>query len=94
MKIFLAGFAKMFFIFLNLANKFLKVFHINKVIFAKFLIIKTNLIGELIIIMTLVILYNLYRKINFYLFYMNNTWDGLLRYTKHYSYNFYKENFV
>lgn len=50
-----------FLIFLKSANKFLKFFYIDKVIYAKFLIIEINSIGKLIWIIISVILHNLYR---------------------------------
>ena len=59
-------------IFLNLIYKFWKVFHINKIIYAKFLIIKINFINKFIKIITLIMFYNLYEKTNLYLFYISN----------------------
>lgn len=61
-----------FFIFFNLANKFFKVSHINKVIYVKLPIIKFNLTCDLIKIVILVIFYSLYRKINPHLLYISN----------------------
>lgn len=60
------------FIFLNLVDEFLKVSYIDKVICAKLLIKESNLTSELIEIITLVMLYNLYKEINLYSFSINN----------------------
>lgn len=67
------------FIFLNSANKFLNAFYIDKVIYIKLLTVEINLISEFIKISTLVMFYGLYKKINFYLFYINNTPNGSSR---------------
>lgn len=62
-----------FFIFLNSANKFLKGFYIDKIIYTKLLTNKTNPTIEFAKIITLIILHNSYEKISLYLSYMNNT---------------------
>lgn len=67
------GFLYIYFLnFLNFDNKFLEVFYINKIIYAKFLIMKTDFTGEFTKILTLVIFSSLYKNINLYLFYINN----------------------
>lgn len=63
-------------IFLNLADEFLKAFHIDELICAKLLIIKTDLTGEFIKIITSVILYGLYGVMNPNLPCMNNAQDS------------------
>ena len=60
-------------IFFNLANKFLKTFYIDEVIYVKLLIIETNLTDEYTKIVILVILYDLYEKLNSYSSCMSNT---------------------
>lgn len=59
-------------IFLNLADKFLEVYYIDKVICAKLPIIESDPTGELTKIVTLVMIYSLYDNMNFYLFCMSN----------------------
>lgn len=47
--------------------------------------------GEFTRIVTFIMLYNLYENINFHSFYISNTRDSLLKYTKYYSQNFLKK---
>lgn len=61
-----------FLIFLDSDDKILKISHIDEVIYAKLPIIKIDLTGELIKIVTLVFFYSLYGKINSNLLYMSN----------------------
>lgn len=68
-----------FLIFFNSVNEFLEVFHINKVIYTELPIIEINLTGELIKIMTSVILHDLYRKIDHNLPCIINSQDSPLR---------------
>lgn len=82
------------FIFFNSANKFLEAFDINEIIYSKLLLIKTNLTGELIRIVNLVIFYGLYKKINLISSYKSNTQDSFLRCIKYYLYNFFEETFI
>lgn len=83
-----------FFIFLNLANEFLKVSYINKVICTKLPIKKSNLTSELIEIITWVMLYDLYREINLYSSFISNAWDCLLKCAKYYLYNFLEKTSI
>lgn len=58
------------FIFINKTNKFFETFQINKIICIKLLIVKIDLIGKFTKIITLIIFYSYYKKINSYLFYI------------------------
>lgn len=81
-------------ILLNPADKFLKTFYINEVIYAKLPTVETNFIDEFTKIKILVILHGLYGEINLYLFYINNIQNGPPRCTKYYLYNFFKETSI
>lgn len=65
-------FNKYFLLFFHSIDQFLEIFQINKVICIKLSILKSNLIRKFTKIITLVILYGLYKNINSYLFYINN----------------------
>lgn len=81
-------------IFLNLTNKFLEAFHINKIIYVKLFTIKTNFTGEFTKIIASVIFYDSCGEANLYSFCINNAQNGFLRYTKNYSRNFFKKTLV
>ena len=66
-------------IFLNSVDKFLEAFYIDKVICAKLPTIDVNVTGKLTKIVTSIILYGLYEKINHYLPYRSNAQDGFSR---------------
>lgn len=85
---------KHLFIFLNLANEFFEVSHINKVIYIKLLIIESDSTGELIKIVTSVILHDPYEKINSYLFCISNICDNPPRCTKNYFRNFLEKTSI
>lgn len=59
-------------IFLNLANEFFEIFHINKIIYTKLLIVESDLTNKLIKIVISIKIYDLYRRFNFYSSYMSN----------------------
>lgn len=79
-----------FFIILHWINKFLEAFYIDKVIFAKLLIIETEPIGKLTRIVTSIMLFGYCKKINFYSLYMNNTRNIASKCKKHYLCNFFE----
>lgn len=81
-------------IFFNSPDEFLKTSYIDEVIYIKLLIIETDLIGGFTKIMTLVMFYGLYRKINPNPPYINNTQDGFSKYIKHYLYSFFEETSI
>lgn len=66
----------------------------DKIIYTKLPIVKTDPIIELIKIVTSVMLYILYRKINSYSHCINNAQNYPLRYTKYYFCKFFKETFI
>lgn len=81
-------------IFLYSANQFLQISQINKIIYTKLLIVKTNPIRDLTRTITLVLLYFPYNNINFYSSYIRNTQKGLPKCTNHYLRNFFKESSI
>lgn len=79
------------FIFLHLANQFFEISQIDKIIFAKLPIVEINLNRELARIVTLVMLYSLYKNTNSHLFYMNSTQNDFSKYVKYYFCNFFEK---
>lgn len=81
-------------IFLNSIDEFLKVFHIDEVIYTKLFIIENNVIIELTKIITSVILHGLYGDINPNSLYISNAQDDFPKYIKHYSRNFLEKTSI
>lgn len=82
------------FIFFYSVDSFLETSQIDEIIYTKLLTLDTNPIGELIRILTSVMLYGLYKDINLHSTYMSNIQDSLSKYTKHYLCNFFEETFI
>lgn len=81
-------------IFINSADKFLKAFHIDKIICAKLLIVEIDLTDEFTRIVTSVMLYGPYGEINSHSPCMSNTQNDPLKCIKHYLCNFFKKTFI
>lgn len=71
-------------IFLYLADQFLQISPIDKVIYTKIFKIETDFIRELLKIVTLVIFYGFYEDTNPDLFCISNAQDSPLKYIKCY----------
>lgn len=72
-------------------DQFFKESHIDEIFYTKPLISEIDLNGKLIKIMTLVILYWSYGKINPHFLFINNARDSSLKCTKYYLYKFFKK---
>lgn len=83
-----------FFIFLYSADQFFEVFQIDKIIYIKLFILKTDLTGELTKIVISIMFYGFYKNINPYLSYISNIEDNSSKYTKRYFCNFFEETFI